>query len=729
MTLRETVPEEAPPPYTPTDPLTSPASNIPNTSEEPAELPVETVPAYDRSQAPANFASATGYFADHPPPTPHAPEDDKLEHVLTIYARSQAKDYSRVPRCWRPRSEHIKKRDWEIFIKYLLPPHLGLAASHPDAELPDKLRREIALDRKDRPQETDGQRKRRITTVIDDWNRCFFGPRGMRIACRFAPEDGTMVTSPLCPQCYPSTTRSMPLRHGPPGTLPDDSQKEATSSQSSTQRKPIGDSVNDPNHPEADVENSARDFPEETRRRNTAPVGYLAKIQSWAANMSEQAQRYGEHMEKQAMEYGKRGEAMGRAAEHWGRTMETRAEVYGRCLEEQGKRFDPSRVRVGGPPGPCRPWGGRGGGGWGRGPGGGFPRGLPPHPPHRPWGGPGHGHHRGRRLSISSSSSSSSSDTDDSLSSISADSDDHLDPATVRVFRSRLDNIRRQRQQSVQQHTGYHTQAVALRHEIHSLRSAHRDLRWRSRKSWHPRFRHSRRGRSSAEEQAAEEQAAREELRNLRQEFHAMKHECREEKRQLRRVKREQRKEDKKARKEEKKLRKAKEKGKAKGTPNLPHAETFSSSSTTLNDPSHNRSLPIPDPADTPIGPSAQSQQTSGSTSKEKSKPKSSLTDQEPPAPDPSVAAEPQTMGWGWTGQPWGPGVPRPGRWPGLWGGGPPNPMVPGMDGRWMSSPSMGVQWSGDRAQESGVVPLSEEGPARGAERGSERAEGDGKRG
>jgi hypothetical protein len=77
------------------------------------------------------------------------------------------------------RMNEVAQQDWDTFLKYLFPPQLGLAAA--SQHLPRQLRAEIQRDRKDRPQETDEQRRARIAAVVDEWNQCFFELRLHRL--------------------------------------------------------------------------------------------------------------------------------------------------------------------------------------------------------------------------------------------------------------------------------------------------------------------------------------------------------------------------------------------------------------------------------------------------------------------------------------------------------------------------------------------------------------------
>ena len=207
-------PDEAPPPpYSAVDPLLAPSNSNRNaTSSSNATASLHHLRSGDTrlhgpsaAPIPTHFTSAAAYFAERPPPVIEDGEQT-LEHHMTIYPRSQAKDFPRRPRCWSPRIEHIAQQDWDMFLRHLFPPHLGLASS--SAELPRQIRAEIRRDRKDRPQETDEERERRIATVMREWNQYFFELRAVRIVFFYVMDPRAAPISPLCPRCYPAATRA-----------------------------------------------------------------------------------------------------------------------------------------------------------------------------------------------------------------------------------------------------------------------------------------------------------------------------------------------------------------------------------------------------------------------------------------------------------------------------------------------------------------------------------------
>ena len=235
--------EPPPPPYSAVDPLLAQSQNGRNAGgSSRGTLPFRGAGSVALSIAarngnsgpsssaftPANFESAVAYFEDRPP-TVLDEDRDVLPHHLTIYPRSQAKDFPRRPRCWNSRMDEITQQDWDMFLRYLFPPHLGLASA--SGHLSRQLRAQIQRDRKDRPQETDEQRRLRITAVIDEWNQCFFEPRAVHLEFKYITDPGNGPSSSLCPKCYPAATKAN-QRSG--------SSQSSVSSQSSQARIELG---------------------------------------------------------------------------------------------------------------------------------------------------------------------------------------------------------------------------------------------------------------------------------------------------------------------------------------------------------------------------------------------------------------------------------------------------------------------------------------------------------
>lgn len=564
MTLKKVMPEDAPPPYTPSDPLT-PASTDASISIEDGRSPQldpEEIPSYEHSlQQTANFVSAALFFSERPPTKPHGQDDPVLAHTITIYTRSQAKDYSRFPRCWRSRSDEVSSQDWLTFLNYLLPAHLGPASVHP--ELSRKLRREIERDHKDRCQETDEQRQARLSAVVEEWNQCFFRPRAMDVILVFAPESGIMTISPLCPQCYPSTVRSMPMRHGPHQTISRSQTEPTTSQQFRIPRRPVGGDAANSTFADEETCQSIADTDKEVvdlNQPSTPPrapsrafqiSSWASALQNWATNISEQAQRYGEQVERQAMAHGRRVE---NNAESFGRMMEARGRSWEKYFDEQEKKMDRAGEKFEAACDRRSPW-------------------LYPWNPSGPWGrhaggmGSSWGNqcHNGRDQptssrrrsasisSLSSFSSSSSSSDSDSVSVCSSDSDDD-GVATATGSTCEVNGLREYRIQARNLSTEYRAKAAGLRHELCALRAAHKELKRNS--GCGP-------GRNTlSHAKAAEARAIKIEVLNLRREYKAMRREFHQERKQLRRALRESKKEQRKAKKAE---RKSQRKNKGKG--------------------------------------------------------------------------------------------------------------------------------------------------------------------
>jgi hypothetical protein len=561
---------EEPPPYTPIDPLTPSSSNVSTTTGDDLSIRaiVDNVPEYSPSVIPANFVSAAGYFYERPPPSAPRPDGEILEHALTIYNRSEPKDFSRFPRCWRIRADGISNHDWTTFLNYLFPAHLGLASRR--TSLPAKLRAEIERDQKDRPQESDEERKSRIAAVVSEWNDCFFVPRGTAVIYRFGGEDGTASVSPLCPNCYPSTVRSIPVRQG-----------SATSTAIQVDADQIRSTPADANlETTADTDPSA---PAPDPQPQAAPKGpsfnladAVNSIQNWANTIATYAQQYGERVGEQAEAHGR---AIESRAEFFGRLAERQAQAKAEWIERQAKRFeravdersksysksarDAWRTPTGGaswhrhyqhPYNPSYyggPWGSH---------------------HHRPWHDHPHWQHwgrrntdipltpRGRSSSVSSSASSDSSSSissGDSASTISAGSDwndDDLD-----ILREGIRDLQERYERSRVLISQHHIDAAGLRRELVGLKRAHKELR----KATRSRARRSRRrpGHPSRKLTKDERRALKEEARNVKQELRSVARQARSELKSIRRARKEQQKEERKAKKEAKRLAK---KGKGK---------------------------------------------------------------------------------------------------------------------------------------------------------------------
>lgn len=398
--------EAPPPPYSAVDPLISSANNSSNNNRNSpssrnaaaasevnrvllrlrgGDAPFSDTASSDGSSSalaltapspllPSNFTSAAAYFVDRPPPNSDSGRPAQ-EHQITIYPRSQSKDFPRRPRCWGARPEDITQQDWDVFLRYLFPPHLGLASS--SGQLPRQVRAEIQRDRKDRPQETDEQRKMRIAAVITEWNQYFFEPRATRIVFAYVNNPQNAPPSPLCPRCYPAATRvsqESRLLQGPeagrgrlarPSLPPAAVRQQVTSSQAGQQYPPTP-LYNYPNPPMSQPPYSpygappyfSPHAPQPPRAYPYPPPqpplpyqqqyqwGYNARPYApipqdsgskggpfgWISSLASQAQKYSERITEQAQQY---GDQISAHAHHYGRQVEEQAMAHGRWIEEQ----------------------------------------------------------------------------------------------------------------------------------------------------------------------------------------------------------------------------------------------------------------------------------------------------------------------------------------------------------------------------------------------------------
>ncbi|KAE8147913.1 hypothetical protein BDV25DRAFT_25746 [Aspergillus avenaceus] len=362
--------EEAPPPYSAVDPLAQASTrNAIATAEvnrvllrlRGGDAPLHETSSSDGSSSveiastpptPVNFTSAAAYFVERPLPPVDNGQQPALEHHLTIYPRSQSKDFPRRPRCWGSRSAHITQQDWDMFLRYLFPPHLGLASS--SGQLPRQVRAEIQRDRKDRPQETDDERRTRISAVITEWNHYFFEPRAACITFSYVILPQNAPSSPLCPRCYPAATRvshenrtALTVRPNPPATprqqpLSHPAGNHFTSATYTYPNPPMNPapyapyngSHYYPPHPQPS-HHPTYPYPAQVPYQNNGSWGWNARAYpapqqssgnksgplGWIASLASQAQRYGDQISAQAS--------------HYGRQVEEQALAHGRWIEEQ----------------------------------------------------------------------------------------------------------------------------------------------------------------------------------------------------------------------------------------------------------------------------------------------------------------------------------------------------------------------------------------------------------
>ncbi|CAG8886008.1 unnamed protein product [Penicillium egyptiacum] len=361
--------ETPPPPYSAVDPLLAPANSRNNSSSQSAIAPgVSVSPTQDASSSrvptqptvvPTHFRSAAAYFEERLPLVLDESRDLLLPHHMTIYPRSQAKDFPRRPRCWASRLNEITQQDWDTFLKYLFPPQLGLAAS--SQHLPRQLRAEIRRDRKDRPQETDEQRKARIAAVVAEWNECFFGLRATHVVFVYVGEPDSAPSSALCPRCYPAATGSVegqPVRSSnAPSPVPGQHVPSPTAwsmpphgfphPQVHVPLSPYGVYGVPPYPPPISPNQPPQYYPHPPQgawqwnnwnypqqQLQYPNNGTKGGTRGWISQIASQAQKYGERFSEQALQY---GDHISAQAQHYGRQVEEQALAHGRWIEEQAR--------------------------------------------------------------------------------------------------------------------------------------------------------------------------------------------------------------------------------------------------------------------------------------------------------------------------------------------------------------------------------------------------------
>ncbi|KAL4987604.1 hypothetical protein BDW68DRAFT_105741 [Aspergillus falconensis] len=610
-------PDEAPPPpYSAVDPLLAPSTSNRNATASSAGTPSlphlrggdaqlhasrGSTPIVASAALPTHFTSAAAYFAERPPPVLEDAEP-VLEHHMTIYPRSQAKDFPRRPRCWGPRMENIAQQDWDMFLRHLFPPHLGLASS--SAELPRQVRAEIRRDRKDRPQETDEEREMRIATVMKEWNQYFFELRAVRIVFFYVTDPRNAPISPLCPRCYPAATRASQENRGAqvpeagrghplpgnmhptvtgypqapiyPGQIPgpygysNPNPAPYPPHQGSGFFHPANPHVYQYQYPQWQPWGWGTQHPQQhvSSSLKGGPLG-------WFSSLAAQAQKYGDRISEQALHY---GDQITAHAHYYGSKVEEQAMAHGRWIEEQAglsSRKVESSFSGWNQPQQAYPY-----------------YHLEPQPdPHpQPTGTPlsaeqsqpaqetgvtqaqqpshqqpqqqprqpatSTPHNRPRRDSTSSTTSDSSLSSIDSISTTSDLSSSDL--ATVRAQLLSL---------SAHHDRDLYDAAVELRRQLDALRESRRQARVSSTRRWRPGWGQSRndqsqsqssqQGRSSwgrwespadRQRNQAERRAAKEELRATRKAFRDVVKRAREEQKELRRAKKARRRQERRER-------------------------------------------------------------------------------------------------------------------------------------------------------------------------------------
>ncbi|KAJ5248793.1 hypothetical protein N7468_000244 [Penicillium chermesinum] len=368
--------EAPPPPYSAVDPLLAPGDR--HSSSQQSSTPSRESPASSQhtrhshvvplptpappTVVPTHFTSAVSYFEERPASAPEGTRET-LHHHMTIYPRSQSKDFPRRPRCWAPRLNDVTQQDWDTFLRYLFPPELGPAAASQD--LPRQLRAEIQRDRKDRPQESDEQRYARIVAVIDEWNENFFEPRATRLDFVYIGEPDTAPKSALCPYCYPAATKatnssttsspvpgrtsSNPSNPSPVPGQPLPHHWQMGYGQPYANSPPMPPGMPAPASPfPSQAYQAPQYYPGRPPPPGFAPPawqwnnpacaqaqtnsGSKGGLSGWISNLSAQAQKYGERFAEQAQQY---GDQISAQAMYYGRQVEERALLHGRWIEEQ----------------------------------------------------------------------------------------------------------------------------------------------------------------------------------------------------------------------------------------------------------------------------------------------------------------------------------------------------------------------------------------------------------
>lgn len=329
---------------------------------------------------PTHFASAAGYFADRGFPSDNNEKRDTLVHHMTIYARSQCKDFPRRPRCWRARAGDISQHDWDTFLNFLFPSSLGPAAL--SSRLHRRVRAEIERDRKDRPQETDDERCARLDAVITEWNDYFFNPRGTYVTWVYIADLENGPASPLCPNCYPQATEAsrnhatplrtmsynapipvsteqpaqrIPRRPVPRSSYPGPEHESQRSSVSLSPIQGTTSTTSSPTTTTALGHPATVPLPKTYQTSYTSTYPWATNPVAWASQMSLRAQQYAGKISTQAQEYGKAIEesalARSRQVEQYSKKLEGSALARGRQIEEaalaKGRRIELAGDRLG----------------------------------------------------------------------------------------------------------------------------------------------------------------------------------------------------------------------------------------------------------------------------------------------------------------------------------------------------------------------------------------------
>ena len=195
----------APPPYTPSSPISEQAPNFPigtGLRGGDAHLP-------SRPDA-VHFHSAAAYLQERPCTIQYP--SYILNHTLLFPPNATRDDLPFPQPQDQYQSRDVSMEDWDTFVNYLLPTDVDSAGGK---------------GRLGRPRSKDTLRDREVVeAVLAEWHEGFFGPRGIQIDARF-PTTSHLETSPpppftstanvgVYPDAGPSTNERAPMPSQPP---------------------------------------------------------------------------------------------------------------------------------------------------------------------------------------------------------------------------------------------------------------------------------------------------------------------------------------------------------------------------------------------------------------------------------------------------------------------------------------------------------------------------------
>ena len=209
--------DQAPPPYTPSDPHAAPPPN--NSSNSiPADSPVLTSvrSSYLRRDNVLTEPTAAGYFEERPCTIQYP--SFILRHSLNLISDVTRNDLPFPQPEERYHARDVTDDDWHTFTNYLL------SVAHNEASMTVPPTTE----------ETPGQQER-FAAIVAEWNQGFFGPRGILLhyepttplpfPSRAVSSQAAAFGAPPTyaqPQNGPSSSRSVPFRPASYGAVPAD---------------------------------------------------------------------------------------------------------------------------------------------------------------------------------------------------------------------------------------------------------------------------------------------------------------------------------------------------------------------------------------------------------------------------------------------------------------------------------------------------------------------------